>query len=73
MIVGLPRLLKEYTTIMEANPDVVERLLHKEDDTRKWVDDVRFLLTEEQQSEVHLPIEELEPVIPEVSSSCQPE
>jgi hypothetical protein len=63
IINALPRMLREYTTAMEANPGLIDQLLQREDNTHGWVDNVRFVLAEEQQNEIELGVEELEPMI----------
>lgn len=62
IVASLPARLKEYTTAMEMNREIVDELLRREEKTDDWNNDVRFVLTEEQQKEAELGVEELEPM-----------
>lgn len=53
--------LEEYTTVMESNQSVLDKMLQKQE-TGDWLEDIEILLTEKQQELIELGVEELEDV-----------
>jgi uncharacterized protein len=58
-IIDLHEQLQDYTTVMEKNQEVVEKLLHSEQPADDWINEVAIIMTEEQRREVKVGVEEL--------------